>query len=476
MSTKTKVHPLYSAMQDAWRTCRDCLAGQSAIKKQRDRYLPPTSGMVLDGFGEPSKIGEKAYQAYLMRAFFPEIFEDAVETAIGIMHRKPAVIQLPPRMEKLMTRATDDGEDLQMLLRRINSEQLISGRLGILGDLRTVAGGAAEPIVVIYRDLAIYNWDDRHRDDNESGLRFVALDESGNELQDDMSWKWVNRSRILGLIDPSTEMLATYNEDGSLPANVIYGYVELEETEEFSGEKFTPVNSQGTTIGSIPFCFINSIDMSSTPDKPPLQSVANLSLAIYRAEADYRQNLFMQGQDTLVRIGMVTDESEPVRTGAGACIDVPINGDAKYIGVSGSGLTEQRESLKLDYERAEAKTAKLLAKSSSAESGEALAIRMASQTATLPQIAKTGAAALQTVLRQLAELLNENPEDVIVEPNLEFADKAADANSLLTLVQSKLQGAPISDQSIHAYMVQNDFTTMTYEEELALISGEEPRL
>ena len=91
---------------------------------------------------------------------------------------------------------------------------------------------------------------------------------------------------------------------------------------------------------TIPFVFINSKDLSTIPDKPPLDSLARLALAIYRAEADYRQNLFMQGQDTLVRIGSTfeqDDENKAVRMGAGARLDMPVNGDAMYIGVSGKG-------------------------------------------------------------------------------------------------------------------------------------------
>ncbi|QMV29686.1 portal protein [Vibrio phage vB_VnaS-AQKL99] len=474
MGNKKRCHPSYTSRFDSWQLCRDSYDGERAIKARRDKYLPPTSGMVLDGFGKDNQLGEKAYLAMLTRAYYPEIYEEAVESAIGVMHRKEATIELPTSMENLMERATSDGEDLQMLLRRINFEQLVSGRLGIMGDLRVNSKGITEPIVVIYRDRSVYNWDDRNRDDANSGLRMVALDESGYELQQDMQWKWVDRSRILALIDPATNQMVDFNEDGTLPENAICGFLEVEGDEDFVGKEFTPINAQGTPSNNVLFSFVNTKDLSSEPDKPPLEGLANLCLAIYRGEADFRQQLFMQGQDTLVRIG-VQDPDAVVRTGAGTCIDVPLNGDAKYIGVSGQGLSEQAKNLEKDYNRAEAKTAKLM-NTNAAESGDALNIRVAAQTATLPQIAKTGAAALQTVLRQLAVMLGENPEKVVVKPNLEFADKPVDAPTLLSLVQSKAQGAPISDKSIHEYMQENGFTSLDYEAELAEIANEEPRI
>lgn len=474
MANKKRCHPSYTFRFESWQLCRDSYDGERAIKKRRDRYLPPTSGMILDGFGETDKIGEKAYRALLTRAYYPEIYEEAVESAIGVMHRKPATIELPDNMINLMERATSDGEDLQMLLRRINFEQLVTGRLGLMGDLRVNKDNVTEPVVVIYRDKAVYNWDDRSRDDQNSGLRMVALDESGFELQNNMEWKWVDRSRILAMIDPSTNLMVDFDEDGKLPANAIAGFLETTEDDDFVGKEFTPINAQGTNGDDVAFSFINTKDLSSETDKPPLEGLANLCLAIYRGEGDFRQQLFMQGQDTLVRIG-VQDTDEVVRTGAGTCIDVPLNGDAKYIGVTGQGLSEQSNNLEKDYKRAEAKTAKLM-NANAAESGDALNIRVAAQTATLPQIAKTGAAGLQTVLRQLAAMLGENPEKVVVKANLEFSDKTPDASTLLGLVQSKAQGAPISDKSVHSYMQENGFTEMDYEAELAEIAQEEPRI
>jgi hypothetical protein len=206
-----------------------------------------------------------------------------------------------------------------------------------------------------------------------------------------------------------------------------------------------------------------------------MDGLAKLCLAIYRGEADYRQNLFMQGQDTLVRIGAQGDEDDTVRTGAGARIDVPLGGDAKYIGVSSNGLPEQRQALENDYKRAVQKSGQLLdATSRAKESGDALRIRVAAQTATLPQIAMTGAAALERVLRSLAEWYGANPDDVKVTPNLNFTEADLNGQTLVQIMQSKGLGAPISEESIHEWMQDQGFTKQTYEEEQKRLAGEEP--
>ncbi len=478
LGVRNNAHPLYIAMLKAWKRNRDCYEGEEKIKSEGAVYLPPTSGMRLDGFGNAdlNSPGNAAHAAYVDRAYFADLVKDAVETAIGVMHREEAVIELPERLEFLRDNATYDGENLLMLLRKINEMQLVTGRLGLLGDFRvdpTVAGGV-QPVVVTYQAETVFNWDDILDEESESDLRFVALDESGFELQDNFSWKYVDRVRLLALADAQGVMVpANTDPNSDEPVQGIYAKAELQDdvSLQSAATSLEPLNLQGSTTNRIPFSFINSKDLSPMPDLPPLDGLTSLALAIYRGEADYRQNLFNQGQDTLVTINAGIDEDKPVRTGSGGRIDVPINGDAKYIGVNSQGLPEQRQSLAADYTRAEARTAKLI-NASGQESGDALRIRMAAQTATLPHIALTGAAGLQKVLRDLAIWFGANPEEVVVTPNLEFADTMGDAQSLVQIVQAKIQGAPLSNESIHTWMQENKFTTLDYEAELALLESE----
>ena len=204
------------------------------------------------------------------------------------------------------------------------------------------------------------------------------------------------------------------------------------------------------------------------PDKPPLLGLANLALAIYRGEADYRQALFMEGQDTLVIIGDTTDENR--RTGANASINLPIGGDAKYIGVNSMGLIEMRQSLENDRAAADQRGGALLdSDSREKESGDALKIRVAARTATLNQIALAGAFGLEQLLKIAAEWMGADPEQVSVTPNLDFAGDELASRSLLELATAKGMGAPISNRTIHDQMSEKDLTKLTFEEELAEI-------
>lgn len=463
-------HPLYAENLDLWSQMRDTFKGEKAVKAAGQTYLPATSGHIEDGMTTADEAGSKAYAAYKKRAVFHHFVSRAVEAALGVMHRKPAVVELPPEMEYLIERATRSGESIQQLLRRVNEEQLITGRVGLLLDLpATPQTGEVQAYIAFYGAESIINWDSGDRDDLVlRNLNLVVLDESEYERKDIFDWELKKKFRVLLLGDPQL------NEEAGSEVSYSVG-VFKEPNASFREQDLTQPSIRGNTSQEIPFVFVNSKDILPEPDQPPLIGLSNLSLAIYRGEADYRQNLFMQGQDTLVVVGSSKGEDEDIRVGAGARIDVPAGGDAKYIGVTSEGLKEQREALQNDKGQAASEGGKLLEENTGErESGDALKIRVSARTATLTQIAQTGAGAVQELLRTLARWIGSDPEKVIVSPNLDFTDDELQGDDLVKFMTAKTLGAPLSRISIHKRMQDKGITEMEYEEEIKAIMEEEP--
>ena len=316
----------------------DTNAGERIIKEAGETYLSATAGQKADGF-TPGQPGRAAYDAYLLRASFPDIIRGAVESMIGVMHHKPPVIELPPVMENMREMATLHGESLELLLRRINENQLITGRLGLLLDVPTGAQVGAMPYIALYAAESILNWDDGSRRELVAqNLNLVILNESEYERQKEFEWEFKNRYRVLILGDVET------NE----PAGVGVYQVGVfdDSTIGFNTSSLIVPSLGGNTLNQIPFVFINSKDIVPAPEAPPLLGLARLALTIYRGEADYRQALFMQGQDTLVVTGAIDPEATH-KTGANASINVPIGGDAKFIGVASGVASRQRHKIQL---------------------------------------------------------------------------------------------------------------------------------
>lgn len=463
MSLTTK-HPLYAEFIEDWILCEDAFRGERVVKDKGRVYLPATAGMVADGVDVVNSTGYLAYQAYKTRAVYHGFMSDAIETLLGMMWNKPPVIELPKVMEPLLKSATLQGEGLEQLLRRINEHQLIRGRLGVLADLPAKPDPSNPlPYLALYEAKNIINWDDGKREDGKDSLNIVVLDETEEERQSDFSWKRVEKYRVLVLGD-----LIKTEQSGT----AVYRAGQFRTATFAEGDLIEP-GIRGRTLDRIPFVFINTKDVVSVPDDPPLVDLARLCMAIYRAEADYRQALFMQGQDTLVVIG--GDDEKTYRVGTGSTINLKEGGDAKFIGVESSGLEEMRSSLENDKTLAQQKAGNLVdTRSKQKESGEAMKTRLGAQTATLNQIARTGAYGLEQVLRTVAEWMGANPDEVKVQPNLEFETVPMTGKELVEFVSAKNMGAPISTQTIHRQMKARGLTEMELEEELDAIAEEEP--
>lgn len=456
-------HPEWTKVSPDWTLLHDSFEGERTIKEKGMVYLAPTAGQNFDGMN-PGGVGLKAYEAYKMRARYPEHVASAVETAIGMMHHNPPKITLPEKLKYLLERATLRNENLEQLLRRVNEQQLIYGRVGLL--LSIPKTGPDNPYISLYEGSSIINWDSgRINDLSDERLNLVVLNESGKIRKKDLTWQDIEQYRVLVL--------------GTLEANEPVGTYSFAIADNDTRGLETPTSFQavsyrGKLLDKIPFVFINTTDLLPSPVKPPLLGLANLCLTIYRGEADYRQNLFMQGQDTLVIVGGANgSDGDSIRVGAGASIGVPMGGDAKYIGVQSSGLAEQREALSNDNQLAGSMGAQSIDTTSrERESGSALQTRVSARTASLNQIAMTAAKGLEAILKIAAEWIGADPKEVEVIPNLDFGDEPLTGQELSNLQAAKNEGAPISGRSIHTMLVDKRMTNMTYEEELEELEKE----
>ena len=456
-------HPLYIQVAPDWTLMRDAYTGERQIKGKGAIYLPFTQSQLQDGVDNVNQAGWKAYDAYRKRARFPNFVREAVQTAVGMMHAQPAKISLPVGMEKIVSVR---GENLQQILRKINEEQLITGRCGLLLDLPNKPSATAIPYIAFYNAERIINWDDgRVEQLVPQILNLVVLNETESERTEIFSWETKSdKYRVLVLGDPLAN-----ESDGVYRAGIFD-----DAGRSFRSEALTTPSFRGSELKEIPFVIVNCCDLVSETDEPPLLDLGNMCMTIYRGDADYRQNLFMQGQDTLVVIGSSADEDEAVRIGAGARIDVPMGGDVKYAGVNSNGLEEQRTALENLEKRAGTMGAQTLDSTSrERESGVSMQIRVAARTADLHQIALTGAKGLENLLKIAARWMRLDSDEVSVEPNLKFGGRMVTGQSMVEMQTARNLGYPISAKSLHDLAVDEGLTKLTFEEEMAQARSEE---
>jgi hypothetical protein len=488
-------HPDYVQRLPNWEMMRDTVMGENGVKDRLESYLP-----IPDGFYAQPDNGRQMYSAYITRAQFPEIVRPTIAGMVGVIHRTEADIKLPKAMEGLTELATPDGLPLEDLHKRITGELLTTGRVGLLPDLPEEGGDL--PLIATYRTEDIINWEPR-------SLDFFVLDES-QQVRDGYGWRLAKKWRVLDLVDGKYRVQQVRDNvipNNTVPSPTIQGVDPgrggaLAPPKEVTGPpqgglvteaeralnsdaptEVFPTKRGGGNLDFVPFVMAGPRGVNGSLEDSPLIGVARAALAIYRLDADYRHQLYMSGQETLFILGIQDNTQLPTHVGAGVIIGLQSGGavgsipDAKYVSPSCSGIEAHRIAMDKEREHAAASGAQLMAvdDSKAAESGEALKLRFASQTASLVDIALASAKALEKALKYAAMMIGANPDEVIVTPNLQFIDTRmtpADAVSLVTVWQ---QGA-IAKQTLYENLQRGEIASAerTFDDEEELINNEMP--
>jgi hypothetical protein len=466
------MHPEFKCKREDDILVDDCLDGQRKIKSKGTDYLPQTSAQKED-----DKSGS-AYDAYKERAIYYNYPMDTLEAASGMMQKEPAVFTLPSAMESLETSATIDNDPLSGVLADINENQIAYGRYGLLNDMPQTTDRNAIPYIVKYAGKTIINW---HEDikEGKKRKRMVVLDESHYKMGKGGNHEYVNMYRVCALDEKDKYWTKSFTPEE-------YSKIDFETfNPPEDGNNYYP-HYKGKNLDYVPFTFINVSNLSATPQKSPILDVCNLSIAIYRKEADHSQAEFVQGQSTPYAVGLTSEEEDDINYLGATSLITASNPDAKlgYMEVSGDGLEETANTIENLKNTVVSKSVAIMDKSM-AESGKTVSIRASASTSVLKTIAVTGAEGLTSSLDMIynwitsgksSDLRSLDEKELSVTPNMDFIDDdlSSVADDIFKLVQSKNMGAPLSNKSIHQFAAKKEVTAMTYEEEQEEIKTEGP--
>lgn len=428
-------HPEYTqARADEWALCRDAYDGESAIKNRGTIHLPMPSGFRAQDDG-----GQGMFAAYMGRAQFPDIFAPTVGAMVGIIHDGEIAIELPPALEYLREDADGGRMTLTDMHRRVTRNLLITGRQGVLADA-PVGGG--EPRLALYAARSIINWD---RD-------FYVLDET-HSARDGFSWREVRQHRVIEMRDG--RCVQTVWRDGN------------------AQEPIEVRVSGGGYLDRLPFSIASAKDVGPRIETPPLIGVARAAVAIYQLSADYRHQLFMSGQETLVAI----NGDPPSAVGAGVVHQMMGDGhlapDLKYVSPSCSGIEAHLKAIEHNREAAVQSGARLFEQSrQSQESGEARKMRFRSETANLQSIAQMSCAIMEFGLRCIAAMKGADEDAVTVTPPRDLLDATMTPQDALALWQI-VQQRGLSWETYYAALAKGGIADpdRDAEEEFRLIDG-----
>lgn len=447
MSVEKSMHPRYEAMLPKWKRMRDAAAGEDAIKEAGEKYLPMPDGMRADKVH-----GGAAYAAYKARAKFPDVVQTATNGLSGVLHQKPAKIKIPPALEPMLERATQDGLTLEGFHRRITHEIMTTGRYGIHCDVNK----AGKPYFAGYTAETILNW---HVGDDER-VDFINLDETGPQFDPETGgWTTEDVKRVLSL------------KDGVWAVRVFRKNI-------LQDDVVQPAKRAAKVWNSIPFVFVDAYDLTPDPSSVPLDGLARTAISIYQLTADYRKTLYQTAQPQPWVSGMQQPDGSEIIVGDGIWFLPSPEARAGILEFEGKAIAAQRTAIQDEYAEAALQGARMFENDTrQAESGEALKTRYAAKTATLLGVARTSAAALEASLKNAAEWIGANPDEVEVEPHIEFLDHSLSSQDLTALVDAWLKGA-ISKETLFHNLKAGGIAPedRDFEDEEDLIDAEGPLL
>lgn len=419
-----------------WKTVRDALEGEVAIKSGNTRYLPMPAAMQLASAKSPTVWSTSEafsynthttapYAAYKMRARFPEFTDATLRGIVGLILRNPSAYHNMP-FEAFLENATPDGKTLAELELNLNTEVMSMGRVGILLDIDK----DGKPRIVTYKTEDILNWQTEGNEENLIYTGVLLRDTSDKEdfwVRDDS-----NQYHILLIINNEGQYEMGHYKNGQLEKSVIPTFL-------------------GQALEKIPFIALGTLDLTPDIDAPPLWPLANIAVNIYQADADLRNAQYMSCNPMLTLSGVDKDEV-PTAIGSNvALILEQYTAKAYYPKTDTSALDHVRMYIKDKQSEAIRLGANLLGNENAlAESGEAIRLRQSMAAATVASVVATVGKGLEKLIRRASEWmqLSEIPEVLV---NKEFSSFQMTANEQIALVQSWQAGILSSETTLENF-------------------------
>lgn len=454
------IDPLYWTMSQWWEPVRAATEGTQYLRQNARRYLPQ----------QPLELKE-AWEGRVARSVFSPYFSRVVRTAIGLILRKPIILEGGDEAywEEWRVNCDRQGTDLDEFAREQLATSIAFGHSSFMVDFPKADGvvtlldqneAQLKPYFVTVKPWDILGW--------RSDVRANAGD-----LQQVRIKEYVAR--------PDGAYGLKYSE---LVRVLLPGAYEL--WENLEGPGWTMVDSGSTSIKQAPLAVTYAGKLGTLFSKPPLLDIAHLNLTHYQRHADLIHALHIAAQPILVLKGW-DDTSNPAGLSVNNALVMPPEGDAMYVEPASSAFDAQRGELDaLADEIGSLGIATLLRQKNTAESGLSKNLDRVDSNSMLALISKDLEATLQQAVDWAAEFAGVQAPTVAIDRDFDttpmegtemtaintlFTSGLIDQRTALTLLQKgEVLGDEANIDEILEFAEQEQLATM--EHELSMAEGQ----
>lgn len=417
----TEQHASYKAHLNIWQRVRDVVAGEDAVKRAGQNYLPRLGGQNLS-----------EYHGYLNRALFFGASGRTVQGLLGAIFRKSPMVQVPEHVKDQLDQITADGQSFPLFAKKVTAEILTMGRYGVLVDMAQSDG--AVPYMVGYEAEQITQWrtqfvDGRHQ------LSLVVLGEMVEENGDDpFTANLVPQYRVLSL-----------DEDGF--------YVQSIWRLGPKGKEFVVVDQvmptfRGERFNYIPFTFMGPVRLGSDIEKSPILDLVNVNISHYRSSADLEHGRHFTALPTPWMTAPSQERAaQEYKIGPGNVWLLEPGGEAGMLEFKGAGLTYLENACREKERMMTVLGARLLEdQKNGVEAAQTVRLRQNGESGLLAGIADSVGRGLTRCLQYWGAWQGIAPQEISVMLNTDFFGDRLPPEELRELVSAWQAGAIDKDQ------------------------------
>jgi hypothetical protein len=448
---------------------RDCLAGQEAVKKKAQKYLP------MPNAHDKSADNVARYEAYLARGLFYNVTGNTIAGLVGQVFSSDPATEFPEQLDPMWDDVTGEGVSMAQQAKRTLGHVLAYGRCGLLTDFpkakadgtdftrEEVQNGTARPVIQFYGVEDIPNW--RYKTVGaESILCLVVLNEQYIISDDGFEIKRGRSKRVLRLDGDNLYVMEEWRPIGDDPEN---GWQKMPDV--------MPTDANGKRLNYIPFTFVGSQNNDGSVDRPPMYDMACINIAHYRNSCDYEDSVYMVGQPTPYFSGLskawVDDVLKgTIYLGSRGAVPLPEGGEAGLIQAEENSMV--KEAMDKKEQQMIAIGAQLVEdKQVQRTLGEAK-MQNAVISSTLSSCANNVSQAFQQSVMWACDFYGVPNTDVVFELSTDFAIQKMSPQDRSALL-AEWQGGGISWSEYRMQLRQSGIATQDDDEAKEEIAGDE---
>jgi hypothetical protein len=406
------------------------MAGEDAIKKEAETYLPKLSGQTTE-----------EYRQMKDRTMFYAAAKRTKMALSGAIHRKDAVVSIDAGYEDYLKDITLTNTPFNVFAKDATDEILVTGRFVICTDWDE---GMQRPYLRGYNGESLINF----RYANYYGkqvLTLVVLQETKETESDGdpFTTEYVTCYRVKVLID------GIYHDQLYAPTD--------KKGKNFELVQDIVPSRNGAPLNFIPITVVNTNNISCYFEESMLNDLVDLNRSHYLSSADIGIVLHFSALPTLTISGVTTmEDSEPIRLGSTNSIILPPGATASILEFSGSSATSLRQHLQ-DLENRMAtlgarliQTAQISPATSTAE-----IIKSASETTALRALTQTLDSGLEKALKQMIYWAGVDVPNVNVDLNKDFLSSKLSPSELTAITDAYLKSG-LSAESYYAALEKGE--------------------